>query len=39
MEMASRVLGEAQAHELHERALDLRSVENVAELAGLFSPR
>ena len=39
MDMAARVLGEAQADELYERARDLQHVADVAELAPLFSPR
>ncbi len=39
MDMAARVLGEAQADELYKRARDLQNVADVAELAPLFSPR
>jgi 2-methylcitrate dehydratase PrpD len=39
MDMAVRVLGEAQADELYLRARELHRVDDVAELAPLFSPR
>jgi 2-methylcitrate dehydratase len=39
MDMAARVLGEDQANELYERARDLRSIADVADLSSLFSPR
>ncbi len=38
MDMAARVLGEAQAEELYGRALRLDSEPDVADLAPLFSP-
>jgi len=39
MDMAERVLGHDQADELYQRALGLRSVSDVADLAPLFSPK
>ena len=39
MEMASRVLGEKQAEELYGRARELQHVDDIADLATLFSPR
>jgi 2-methylcitrate dehydratase PrpD len=39
MEMAVRVLGQAQSEELYKRALALTDIRNVADLAPLFSPR
>jgi len=39
MNMAVRVLGHDEANELYQRARQLERVDNVAELAPLFSPR
>jgi 2-methylcitrate dehydratase PrpD len=39
MEMAVRVLGDAQSEELYERAIALTDVRDVSELAPLFSPK
>jgi 2-methylcitrate dehydratase PrpD len=39
MEMAVRVLGEAQSEELYARALDLTKLRDVSDLAPLLSPR
>ena len=39
MDMAERVLGRAQGEELYDRARQLDRVDNVADLAALFSPR
>jgi 2-methylcitrate dehydratase PrpD len=38
MDMAVRVLGQSQSEELYERARDLEGVDDVADLARLFSP-
>jgi len=39
MDMAVRVLGDQQADELYQRARELHRIENVADLAALFSPQ
>jgi 2-methylcitrate dehydratase PrpD len=39
MEMAVRVLGRDQSDELYQRARTLATVQDVSELAPLFSPR
>lgn len=39
MDMAERVLGHDQADELYRRARDLRSVDDVADLAPMWSPK
>ena len=39
MDMAERVLGATQAEQLYDRARQLERVDNVADIAPLFSPK